>query len=207
MTFCTDFKIEGGDLAGIQQVLRVLPKRLRNGAMRRAGKQAADIVRRNVQPLVPMSKHNPNEYGPFQNDAKNRYLHLRHGIVSKVKTYTNAVFVVVGPRTNAKLFHAHLIEFGTRPRYTRHTSRYQKVGEKRIKTKSGGKVGYRTKRIRKSIGSFLDERKLKRGPVRFTGVGPAHHYMSRGWAQARPGVIATIETELRKALATSGVTV
>lgn len=192
-----DFKLENADLLSIQTILKVLPKRLRNGAMRKAGRQAADIVRRTVQPLVPVSGERSEE----------SYIHLRQGIISKVKTYNNAIVAVVGPKTNAKLFHAHLIEFGTRPRYTRHTSRYEKVGERRIKTKVGGKIGYRTKRIRKSIGSFLDERKAKKGPVRYTGVGPAYHYLSRGWKQAQPGVIATIETELRKALATSGVTV
>lgn len=195
MTFKLAFELPTAGMAKIQTMLKVLPKRVRNGAMRKAGKEAAAIVRRNVQPLVPMSG---------ERDDKS-YIHLRQGIISKVKTYKNTVFVAVGPRSGAKLFHAHLIEFGTKPRYTRHTSRYDTVGTKRIKTRVNGKLQYRNKRIRKSAGSFLDPNKAKKGSVRYTGVGPAYHYMSRGWSQSEAGVVATIETELRKALASSGV--
>lgn len=197
MTFKLAFELPTAGMAQIQTMLKVLPKRIRNGAMRKAGKEAAAIVRRNVQPLVPQSG----------NRDEKSYMHLRQGIISKVKTYKNSVFVVVGPRSGAKLFHAHLIEFGTKPRYTRHTSKYQTIGTKRIKTRVNGKIQYRSKQIRRSTGSFLDQNKAKKGSVRFTGVGPAYNYMSRGWAKCEAGVVATIETELRKALATSGVTV
>ncbi len=201
MAMHTKFELEGGDIAAIQQILRVLPRRLRNGAMRRAGRQAADIVRRNVQPLVPVQKHPANKYGPFQNKAKNRYISLREGIVSKVRTYSNAVFVIVGPRTKANLRHASLIEYGTKPRFAGRSLSSSEYTTRRVKERvgRGGDFKYRYEKVKR------DDPTVVRGMNR--GAGPAFHYMSRGWAQARPGVIATIEAELRKALSTSGVTV
>lgn len=196
MTWRMDFQLQNADLQNIQTLLKVLPKKLRNGAMRKAGREAGAICRRVIQPLVPRSDN--EDYS---------YAHLRDNIISVVRTYNNTVFMACGPRTKKRLYHAHLVEFGTRPRQTGHTSKYKEVGTKRVKTRINGKVAYRTKRIRKSIGSFLDERKALKNGVANRGVMPAFHYMSRGWKQAEPGVVATIEHELRKALATSGVTV
>lgn len=218
MSFKIDFNFSGSAMYQIQAVLKVLPKRLRNGAMRSAGRKAAEVVKRTIRPLVPRSKKNYRVQGPFQRADTGRggYMHLRDGVISVVRTYRDAVFMAVGPRSGAKLFHAHLVEFGTRDRYTRHTSRYRDVGTKRIKTRykalsaSGhpiSKPGYKTKRIRRSIGSFLDERKAAKGPVQRRGRMPASLYMSRGWAAAEPRVYQVIQTELTNALANIGTIV
>lgn len=198
MTWKIDFQLKDAEIKKIQTLLAVLPKRIRNGAMRKAGRAAAQIVVRDIRPLVPRSEPKPGNPD---------YVHLQDGIISKIKTYGNTILVMAGPRTKAKLFHAHLIEYGTRQRATRHTTRYDVVGTKRIKFRVNGKIKYKDKVIKKSAGSFLDQRKLLKGTVRETGIGPAYHYMARGWASAEPKVLAVIKSELTAALATSGVNV
>lgn len=206
MSFRVSLGMFGPELARIQSLLKVLPKSLKNGAMRTAGRKAADVVRKTIRPLVPKSKRNYRVYGPFQSKSKQTggYLHLRDGIISKVKTYRTAIVVLVGPKTRAGLNHAHLIEEGTRERFWRHSTKsssYVTIGHKRIKRRINGRRVFINKAIKRSTGSTLDVEKLKKGAVRSTGRGRPYKFMERGWSIAEPRVLQVITAELSAALA------
>lgn len=178
----------------LQRLLAVLPKRIRNGAMRKAGRGAAKIVTRAIVPLVPVSAKIRSKTG--------RKKHLRQAITFRVRTYNNVIFAVAGVEAGEKMFHSHLVEFGTRRRLTAHHTVYDEVDGNRYKRRNAaGTIVYSAKKVSVSRGQKYNGK----GEVRDRGRMPPFHYMTRGWKASESNARQFIEMTIRQHLTSAGV--
>lgn len=180
----------------LQNTLRGLPARVEKTVMRGAVRKAAVIIRDAVRARVPVGK------------SKQSVLpHLRDTVDIKKREYKSGkngkvIYSAIGYRTEvwggARRVkpNAHLVEYGTAPRFTGHKSDYTQVGTKKIKTRKG----WVFKRIRKSIGSEAIAGRRQR----YTGIMPAYRPTTSAYSsvanQARQAMIAEVRAGMNKAL-------
>lgn len=153
--------------------------------MRKAMAQIAGQLKRNTPKATKIV--DGKEVSNKAKAAKDKR-HMADTVNYKVKTYSGGkrkrVFGMVGYES-PQVHHAHLVEYGTAPRYTKHSTEYERVlANRKVKYKRGG---YRYRKTQKrSIGSFRDPK--KRGPVLYRGIMPAFRPVQRTMSQTK-GVI------------------
>lgn len=175
-------------IQGQQQLieqLKAFGPRVVKRVLNNAGKRASKIVADKAKQLTPRAKKKNKQYA-------NRP-HLQDTMTVVSKTYRGALTVfVIGPRAGVSP-HKHLVEKGTKHRFTGQRTVYSDVGSKLVKTRGGG---YRTKRIRKGTGTRLT------GGIRINrGVMPAFWFMRRAWAATRMAAQREIEATIRRGIA------
>lgn len=196
------FDVRDGDLRNILSRLNGIPQKLQNQTLRAAGKKAMTPVMATAKALTP--------YGTKAKGVIDMR-HMRDTITMKIARYTRkkaaAFAFIVGPES-PQVNHAHLVESGTKPRYTRHTTRYRNVAGRRVRVAKPVRFGngrWSTKKVernfntRVSVGSFRDYKKL--GKPKYTGVMPAFEPMQRAWAQKRFLAHLILEREINKGIA------
>lgn len=169
----------------LRRILSSLGERVTKRVLNNAGKRAAKMVADKATQLTPRAKKKNKRYA-------NRP-HLQDTMTVVSKTYRGALTVfVIGPRAGVSP-HKHLVEKGTKQRFTGQRTVYSDVGSKLVKTKGGG---YRTKRIRKGTGTRLT------GGIRINrGVMPAAWFMRRAWTATKGAAKADIENAIRRGIA------
>lgn len=179
-----------------------LPQKLQNRGMRRAQTKAAKALVNNARPRIPRAPKKPDKYKGKP--------HYQDVLSSKVKTYKNTVLAVVGPKSK-QAPHAHLVEDGTNNRFTLRTSKYEVIGQKRVKrtfytTTATGKTVKRRRFVmsdrKKSVGSFVDPK--KKGVERFRGKMPAFRPLRMAFRTMKPIIMILIRDEMRASIAKGG---
>lgn len=170
-----------------------LPQKLQNRGMRRAQTKAAKALVNNARPRIPRAAKKQRQYAGKP--------HYQDSLSYKVKTYKTAVVAVAGPRSGSSP-HAHLVEEGTQERYTKRTTQYRDIGTKRTKATINGKRRFINRRVKKSIGSFVDVRKA--GVSKYRGRMPAFRPLQRAFRTMQPIIRILIRDEMRASIAKGG---
>jgi len=187
-------------LVPLIQELRKLDQKLANKTLKAAGKKASQLIETSLKRNTPKAKKKNKQYRGSP--------HLRDTMRTRSRSYNRgrAIVFLIGPESG-KSPHAHLVERGTRRRFTGHSTVYQKTrtGNKVFRrvaftTKTGKQ---RTKRIlvdeskKKSTGSFRDPNK---GGVRNRGIMPAFRMVERTNRETRQGVLRIIRKDIEAAI-------
>lgn len=173
-----------------------LPQKLQNRGMRRAQTKAAKALANNARPRIPVDTSRKASF-PFRHAND----HYRDNLTYKVKTYKTAVIAVVGPKSRSAP-HAHLVEDGTQERYTKRTTQYRDIGTKRTKATINGRRRFINRRVKKSIGSFVDVRKT--GVSKYRGRMPAFRPLQKAFRAMKPIIRLIIRDEMRASIAKGG---
>lgn len=214
------FKFKAG-LAGqdkLKKWMSEFPEKVQNRIFRFAGRKAAALIASRAKALTPRSRD------PRPKNAKPWHMADKQTYVQRVYRKSNTTVMVIGAESGTAP-HSHLVEEGnplTRPRMTKHSSRYVRVNQgvirrrKLVTTKSGAvRTVWEsvTKSKMKSIGSEYDPLKagtLRNGRGRFargdgglarsTGNMPAFHPLGLAVREVQPNVERIIEAEVRAGL-------
>lgn len=173
-------EIDKAAFVDMRKAVAQISVRLTDNAARRGMRKAMAQIAGQLKRNTPRASKKPKGV----KDTR----HMADTASYKVKTYSGGkrkrVFGMVG-YASPQVHHAHLVEYGTAPRYTKHSTKYERVlASRKVKYKRGG---YRYRKTEKrSIGSFRDPK--KRGPVLYRGIMPAFRPVQRTMAQTK-GVI------------------
>ncbi len=177
--------------------LQAMPVVMRTRIVVPALGKSINTVRAAILPLIPVNQSTRvrrNGLGKIR-----PRIHYRDALTSVVREYpTTGIVVALTGAESGKAPHAHLIEDGTKQRFTNSKPIYGKmaVGVKTVL--KGGKLVTRSVRQKKSTGSRL---KRKNAAQLNRGRMPAFHPVERGVANAT----STVRTELAASIA-SGIT-
>jgi hypothetical protein len=186
------FRFDPKQLDSMRARLEFLDETLSVKVGRKSQRKAIKIFADRLKALTPKQRKKPKGVKDLR--------HMRDTVAVKQKTYRNgkrSTTVTIAGFASPQVKHAHLVEHGTDERFTKHTTRYNRVpGRKRIKLKRGGWGYRRTRKI--SIGSFRDPRKT--GMVRYTGRMRAYRPTQRAFDQTESAMTQSIYQDLRAAI-------
>jgi hypothetical protein len=185
----------------LQAILADVPDRVQNRVFRFAGRKVGDAIAKRTMAIL-RSELQPHRdiMGPRRNRP------LRESYINKQIVYRRSATTVniVGGQTGRMGNNRvnHLVEHGTKQRFTAHKSKYETVPgqlviqKRRTKTANGWKtVKTQVRRsVKRSIGSFA----TGRGIARNRGTMPAFNQLSR--AVAETPVADIYDKELRAGL-------
>jgi hypothetical protein len=185
------------NVSGLKPLLRAIeqmPEKCRMRILQPTGVRAGRMVASAIRPLIPV-----------QQRMRKPHTHYRDAMTSVAREYpkTQAVVVVVGPESR-QAPHAHLVEFGTGPRFIGHKTQYRKTAIRVRQRIVKGQLRHVTEKERKSIGSFL--KKGKKNQILFNlgslnrGRMPAFRSMSRGISAIESRVRQQIESDIRSGI-------
>jgi len=180
MVMSLSFKVDG--LRPLLNTFQQLPGECRTAVLIPAAKRASRTMVRSIARYTPFNKRMRKTAKP----------HMRDSLTSVVEDYskTQTVVAVVG-NESGQAPHAHLVEEGTKPRWTNHKTQYRRMAVRARQIIKKGKVRWVTEKQKKSIGSFIKD---KRKPTWYRGRMPAYHPVARGIKACE----ATVGQQLKK---------
>ena len=188
MVMTIAFQIDG--LRELVRTLDQMPAVCRSRVLVPAAERAGKTL---VKAIARLTPYNMNRKRGV------RAYHYRDVLNSVVRDYpkTQSVVLVVGPESG-KAPHAHLVEDGTKQRFTNSKPKYMRMKVRARQIIKNGRLRWVTETEKKSIGSL----ERKKGKPRLNrGRMPAFHSLQRG--------VSSIELEVGnqlKADITSGIT-
>lgn len=178
----------------IQQALANLvavDERMTVKAARRGMRKAAKILDEAMVKNTPRQASKPAKV----KDTR----HMQDTVRVKQKTYRGrksapTTVMIVG-YASPQVRHAHWVNEGTKPRWTKHSTKdYETIGSVKIKSKGG----FRYRRVRRSLGSKRDPN--KQGVPHYTGVMPAFRPVQKSLRQTKGAMTSAIVKELQAEL-------
>lgn len=175
--------LDTSSLGGLVRSLDAFSDYVKAKVTRNAIKRGAKVFRDSIASLIPRNpKKTPGR------------MHYKDGVTWAIKNYDkmSRVVAIIGPPSKSAP-HAHLVERGTRQRFTNSKPKYKRmaVGLKWKIVK--GQAVQKIERQRKSIGSVI---KHKGRPRLNRGRMPAFHPVQHGVDAARSDAIVAMSAEL-----------
>lgn len=188
MTFA--MKLTG--MKPLVEALRQMPQMTRSLIVVPVITDACKIIKATIAPLIPRQKNKLRRNGLGNLRSKGHY---RDSLTFAVREYplADAVLGVIGAESGHAP-HAHLVEEGTKPRFTNSKTTYRRMATRVRTTIKNGRVQTKVVYDKKSTGS---NQRRKSKPQLYRGVMPAIHPVARGVKQSEGAVRAKLEAGIR----------
>ena len=177
-------KIEG--MQGLLNSFNQLPPACRDQVLLPAVRRASKTMERAIRPFIPRGHRRKTK--PHYQDA----------LLAVVRSYpkTQSITAIIGAESGV-VPHKHLVEEGTKARWTNHKSQYKKIAVRAKQIIKRGKLKWVVDRKRQSIGSFAKKNKR---PTFYRGIMPAFHSVRRGVKSCEGSVASQLKTDIQDRL-------
>lgn len=178
------------DISGIKPLLRALdqmPEACHKVVLIPAAQKAGLTLSKSISSLIKKTK-------------KTKPYHYKTSVTSVVRDYekSHSVVLIVGAASR-QAPHAHLVEDGTKQRFTNSRPKYRRTAIEAKLTVHKGRLVHRTNYAKKSIGSFI---KNKKRPQLNRGIMPATHPVEIGVKAVTAAVAVNLKKDIELGITT-----